>query len=629
MFFTRVAIAPILWPLGVRGPVAAKIPGGPGQGMDRSMAAFFALPLFGEGFVQALCRLGLGKCEFWLALDEGVGADEQIARLVSVMDGEQADRDEVLTNLDLVQILHGMVSMARAKIMAEIANDLGYGEAASSDPGRAARPWPKAGAPDPGAPSFKKPKVTAATDEVSSLKEEEEKEKIKWAARLKLIADKAGSAAQINSSMGGDLSPEEQSEIKSLVFRSGAFRTIRLHVLAWERMEKWAVDHGLSIYPPSTQVVTKYFLALQDSGCGPAVLPGLRQAIRWICKRLVMTPPDAGDPALEAIVAKVYEERGKELKEAVPVPLKAVAALEYFVNALILADKIPAAIFVWWILILIYASLRWDDGRHVAPSSLTLTRDALVGLVWQTKVERRRKGTRFAVPMCSLGGVTWLEEGWHVFQRFKNDRDFFIWDLVDEGQFDVVPISSERGLPWLRYFLDQAVTIALEDHAVEFDDADVVRAQCARVTCHSLRVTLLDAAVHAGADDKVIGLQANWKDPSQLVLKYARSRKELSVRMVQDLATVIRESWTPDQESFVVEDEPEVVAPAAREYVAKATTPSKALVASDFKYHIMDTVINRSHTLCGRLKLSDVVSFGPDAPGMICHHCQTKLNSLQ
>eukprot|EP00913_Durusdinium_trenchii_P004004 g3708.t1 len=541
----------------VGGPVAAKIPGGSGRGMDRSMAAFFALPLFSESFARALCKLGLGKCEFWLALDEGEEADEQIARLVSVMDGEQSDRDEVLANLDAVQILHGMVTMARTKVMAEIANDLGYGEAACSDPGRAGGPVPKAGAPDPGVPSFKKPKVTAANGEVSSLKDEEEREKIKWAARLKLIADKAGSAAQINSSMGGDLSPEEQSEIKSLVFRSGAFRTIRLHVLAWERMEKWAVDHGLSIYPPSTQVVTKYFLALQDSGCGPAVLPGLRQAIRWICKRLVMTPPDAGDPALEAIVAKVYEERGKELKEAVPVPLKAVAALEYLVNALILAGKIPAAIFVWWILILIYASLRWDDGRHVAPSSLTLTGDALVGLVWQTKVERRRKGTRFAVPMCSLAGVTWLEEGWHVFQRFKNDRDFFIWDLVDEGQFDVVPISSERGLPWLRYFLDQALTIALEDHVIDAVDTDFVRAQCAKVTCHSLRVTLLDAAVHAGADDKVIGLQANWKDPSQLVLKYARSRKELSVRMVQDLATVIRESWTPDQESFVVEDEPE------------------------------------------------------------------------
>ena len=597
--------------------------------MDRSMAAFFALPLFGEEFVRALCGLGLGRCEFWLALDEEQGADEQIARLINVFDGEQSDRDTVLANLDLVQILHGMVTMARVKIMAEIAIDLGYGEAACSDPGQAARPRPKAGAPDPGVPSFKKPKVVAAASQVCSLKDEEEKEKIKWAARLKRIADKAGSAAQINSSLGGDLSTEEQAEIKGLVFRSGAFRTIRLHVLAWERMEKWAVDHGLSVYPPSTQVVTKYFLALQDSGCGPAVLPALRQAVRWICKRLVMTPPDTGDPAMEAIVAKVYEERGKELREAVPVPLKAVAALEYLVNALILADKIPAAIFVWWILILIYASLRWDDGRHVAPSSLVLTDEALVGMVWQTKVDRKRKGTRFAVPHCSLAGVTWLEEGWHVFQQFKNDRDFFIWDLVDESQFDVVPVSSEKGLPWLRFFLVQALTVAIEDHALDFDDFDRVKAECAKVTCHSLRVTFLDAAVHAGADDKVIRLQANWRNPSQLVLKYARNRKELSVRMVQDLATEIRESWNPDHDGFEVEDQPDVVAPVVREYVAKATTPPKALVASDFKYHIMDSLINETHTLCGRLKLSDVVSFGPEAPGMVCHHCQTRLKALQ
>ena len=257
-----------------------------------------------------------------------------------------------------------------------------------------------------------------------------------------------------------------------------------------------------------------------------------------------------------------------------------------------------------------------------------LTREALVGLVWQTKVERKRKGTRFAVPLCSLVGVSWLEEGWIAFQQFKDDRDFFIWDLVDEGHFDVVPVSSEKGLPWLRYFLDQALTVALEDHAVELEDFDQVKADCAKVTCHSLRVTFLDAAVHAGADDKVIGLQANWADPSKLVLKYARNRKELSVRMVQDLATEIRESWNPDQDSFEVEDQPDVAAPVVREYVAKATTPSKALVASDFKYHIMDTLINESHTLCGRLKLSDVISFGPEAPGMTCQHCQNRLKSL-
>eukprot|EP00435_Cladocopium_sp_Y103_P061366 s1473_g23.t1 len=48
-----------------------------------------------------------------------------------------------------------------------------------------------------------------------------------------------------------------------------------------------------------------------------------------------------------------------------------------------------------------------------------------------------------------------------------------------------------------------------------------------------MRVTMLAEAVKANVDDKIVGLQANWKDPSQLVLKYARQRKELSVAMVE------------------------------------------------------------------------------------------------
>ena len=72
-----------------------------------------------------------------------------------------------------------------------------------------------------------------------------------------------------------------------------------------------------------------------------------------------------------------------------------------------------------WILILIYGSLRFDDGKHVSPSSLTLERDALYGLIWQTKVERKRKGTRFAVPKCSVSGADWFSIGWDGFSAFS------------------------------------------------------------------------------------------------------------------------------------------------------------------------------------------------------------------
>ena len=43
--------------------------------------------------------------------------------------------------------------------------------------------------------------------------------------------------------------------------------------------------------------------------------------------------------------------------------------------------------------------------------------------------------------------------------------------------------------------------------------------------------------------DKEIGLQANWKNPSQLVLKYARSRKEISIEMVKRLTKRIASDW--------------------------------------------------------------------------------------
>ena len=58
-------------------------------------------------------------------------------------------------------------------------------------------------------------------------------------------------------------------------------------------------------------------------------------------------------------------------------------------------------IFTWWVLILIFASLRWDDGRHVSPQSLEFNDDALLGMVWQTKVDRKRRGTTIESP-CHL-----------------------------------------------------------------------------------------------------------------------------------------------------------------------------------------------------------------------------------
>ena len=64
---------------------------------------------------------------------------------------------------------------------------------------------------------------------------------------------------------------------------------------------------------------------------------------------------------------------------------------------------------------MIYASVRFDDAMRVAPTFLEFTDEALLGLVWQTKVERRRRGTTCSPPptlpsrRCLCGGS--VEEG--------------------------------------------------------------------------------------------------------------------------------------------------------------------------------------------------------------------------
>lgn len=80
-----------------------------------------------------------------------------------------------------------------------------------------------------------------------------------------------------------------------------------------------------------------------------------------------MDAPGRMSPEVKGVIDKVYTERGKELKEAAPMPFEIVAALQRFVVECFDHNNEALGVFTWWVLILIFASLRWDDGRHVSP----------------------------------------------------------------------------------------------------------------------------------------------------------------------------------------------------------------------------------------------------------------------
>ena len=361
---------------------------------------------------------------------------------------------------------------------------MSFGSAKSGPPDQGGRLAITMGGEVPVLPA-KRPAPTGSRVEVTSLQNEEQIEKTKWAARLRQIAQKAGDAAKINdtSCMPG-VSRAEQEKLKAIVFEAGGHRTIRQNVRAWEKFEEWAAHW-----------------------------------VGWICRRLVMTPPDLKSGGIVEIEEKVHTDRGKELKEAIPISLHLVGALE---RLLVYQSPEPdkEASTVFWILILIYASLRFDDGKHVSPSSLTLERDALYGLIWQTKVERKRKGTRFAVPKCSVSGADWFSIGWTAFQPFRDDRDFFIWDLKTEKEFDRVPITYTRSMAWMKFLFTRALNLAIKTKCIHDGDREKFEKEIQTITWHSMRVTMLSAAVEAGVDDKAIGLQANWNEVCQEEERY-------------------------------------------------------------------------------------------------------------
>ncbi len=132
-------------------------------------------------------------------------------------------------------------------------------------------------------------------------------------------------------------------------------------------------------------------------------------------------------------------------------------------------------------------------------------------------------------------------------------------------------------MAWLKFIRTASVSHGVEIGMLTEDDKKLLDEEVTKITWHSMRVTMLDAAVNKKVDDKLIGLQANWKDPGPLVLKCARQRQELSVAMVKDVAAQLREEWIPEPDKFTVEDEVKfLVEPQGIQYVVKSQVHGKS-----------------------------------------------------
>ena len=259
-------------------------------------------------------------------------------------------------------------------------------------------------------------KKGAEETSATPLLDQENAARWKWAARLEEIGRKAGTFSKLllDTANESGLSHAEVARLRQLVLSSGAPRTMATHVSNWERFAEWAEPRQIEAFPLTSAKLIQYALFLDSKECGPSVIPSFRTSVKWVTSKLAIECPDVDHQGLLALQAEVIGKRARTLKEAVPIPTQVVRAMELFV----VDEQEPEAIrlFTWWWLCMVFASLRYDDAMHVRPDELVMNEEGMFGVAWQTKVERKRRGTKFVVPHVGFSGSDWLRTGWDLLQ---------------------------------------------------------------------------------------------------------------------------------------------------------------------------------------------------------------------
>ena len=629
--------------------------------MDRGLQKLIALPLFRSDFCNVLEDLSFVTVERVLSLQVQSGsqfaakamqlAPELLALLPPVALGPALAR--IADCFDQLELFWILVTEARHMLLQQEARRQGFSGCARRDaaPDRVLRSSPLARSSGPvvALPKFVMPgplrKSDAPVDAQSSmLLQRELTAKEKWIRRLEKLATVAGHWALINEDAGtaGVLTVDETALLRKISLAKGAFRTLAVHIRHYERFQQFTIDNKMALYPLSLEAVLKYCIWLFDKNCGPTVIPSCRAAISWVAKRLRIDVPDLADARLVALEEKCIAERAKELKEAIPFPLKLVGLLELFVMTL--AHQFPVAcLYVGWILCMIYASLRFDDAVHVHTDSLKFLGEILYGLCWQTKVERKRRGTKFAIASIGVVNVVelqesdptalpWLATFWTLFQQLApGSRDFWMFELDDIHNLGSTPVTYQRSLKVFKALVMFAVDNA--PNAGLLPDIDELRAGVAGLTWHSCKVTMVDAAVHANEDSVAISIQAHHAGPG-LVEKYTRNRSHIPLALVSRVLQKMREEWTPifPPEPPAPGQAPEEVTFSEDEiaeddvpmfYVRKsAVAPSLKKIMAQ-KFHVT-AVGDRSHLACNAVQLASCEPAGSDLPDqdLLCKRCR-------
>jgi len=318
-------------------------------------------------------------------------------------------------------------------------------------------------------------------------------------------------------------------------------RTLAKRVGAWRRVRAWCMDLYSVPFPRTVLHLVEYLQARADEPCGLSALEGISAGFAFMeecCghpkgQRLVDAPL-FGSYLKELVAGYAGPGRGP-VRQAPRYPLALVLALEREV-----VDVGVAACYrchAWWHLLAMWASLRFDDHRGLAPGSVQLTARGLEAVLSRTKTTGPGKRVDSLPLVVGFSAYilqpTWLIVGWELWQSVAPFvRDYFL----------VKPAPSLDGMLPLELTYEQSSRLSRAVLAGLPREGDVMKIMGEPVvglfTQHSARCWLASLAALVRVPEADLSFLGRWSPTT--AKGYVRTATEVVMRVQSTVARRIR-----------------------------------------------------------------------------------------
>lgn len=522
--------------------------------LEPALRSLTMLPPFTDRTIDAITRIKLKSFALFAVFP---GSDQDFMNLVYQLIAQIDDADgSVKAEVDNILLLRKLVILHQDRLQEQECLELQYGIGYSSS-ARSRSPRPSASSVELSPPSHKikaygtllEPNIYSTT-QGNQLRDRDESDRGLEVDRLRQIIVRAGPASTVAARIEANYNNKDRDAVLASLLGRGAPRTMKQHINRWCRFEDFIRGFSpppiVEIYPPNNAAIGQFLLHLNKTGSGWTVPDSVLGTINWMCTRIGMRCPDLQAPDLIALRDDAIRRRAEISKQADAYPPDLIVALEGYIIA---TPSDLEAIFCWWELLRIYGSLRFDDLLHVRPQDLQDDEHAIYGCAWQTKVDRKRHGTKFAIPKVGITGNEWTDFGWDLYKKFcPGIRDFLLCAVIQTEERDENAIirtgskfDTETPIDWASYsaIMKRVHHMAILHHFQQQEGSQVPPAdlleKIAKLTPHGAKVTMVDLlAQQDNVSQSALQCQGHWKSP-EMPMHYTRSKGAIQLKEIRRL----------------------------------------------------------------------------------------------